>query len=326
MACLREVREKVPGLPDADTVFVGGGTPSLVPAPLLCSVLEAMSRKDGAETTIECNPDTVTAELVAHYRHAGVTRISLGVQSMVPSVLAGLGRTHDTESVGRAVRLVRAGGIDGLSLDVIFGGAGESLDDWRTTLSEVLSLEPDHVSAYALTVEPGTALAADASRHPDPDRQADAYAIADQMLSGAGYLWYEISNWARPGHQCRHNLLYWRQGDYQGFGCAAHSHARGERWWNVRTPERYIAAIEEGRSPIADREILDAPTRWLEKMSLALRTSAGVPASALHDSPDLEGLIERREDRLVLTVRGRLLANEVALRLRPPQDALLPTD
>ena len=231
---------------DATSIFVGGGTPSLVAPDALVRVLDAIPRAPGCEVTVECNPDTVTPQLVATYVAGGVTRLSFGVQSMVPHVLAALGRTHDPANVTRAIAIARDAGVSTFNLDLIYGAAGESIDDWRRTLDAVLALEPPHLSAYALTVEPGTPLAADATRHPDDDHQADCYLLADRVLCGAGLEWYEISNFARPGHECRHNLLYWTQGDYLGFGCAAHSHVAGRRWWNVRTPERYIAAITRG--------------------------------------------------------------------------------
>lgn len=318
-ACRIDLERIAPDAPPATSVFFGGGTPSLVPAALLIEVLEAIPRIPEAEVTIECNPDTVTPELFAAYRAAGVTRVSLGVQSMVPQVLDALGRTHDPQNVRRAVALARELGFDTFNLDLIYGGAGESLDDWRRTLDEVLALDPPHVSAYALTVEPGTALADDVTRHPDDDDQADKYALATEMLAAAGLRWYEISNWARPGHECRHNFLYWRQGEYLGVGCAAHSHRDGRRWWNVRTPERYIDAIEDERSPEAGGERLDDEGRALEGLQLALRTAQGVPADALPADDDLNDLLAFDDGgRVVLTLKGRLLANEVALRLRQP--------
>jgi oxygen-independent coproporphyrinogen-3 oxidase len=317
-ACRRDVERMVrAGAPAATSVFFGGGTPSLAPAPLLMAVLEAIPRADGAEVTVECNPDTVTPELFATYARAGVTRVSLGVQSMVPHVLHSLGRTHDPANVHHAVALARDL-FPTWNLDVIYGGAGESVDDWRRTLDEVVALEPPHVSAYALTVEAGTPLADDPVRHPDDDDQADKYLLATELLGAASLDWYEISNWARPGHECRHNWLYWTQGEYFGVGCAAHSHRDGRRWWNVRTPERYVDAIESERSAQAGDERLDDDARELEGLQLALRTRAGVPASALPDDPDLDGLVTVHDGRATLTVEGRLLANEVALRLRHP--------
>jgi oxygen-independent coproporphyrinogen-3 oxidase len=258
--------------------------------------------------------------LLAAYRSAGVNRVSIGVQSMVPHVLETLGRTHDPANVRRAVALVHEAGFETFNVDLIYGGVGESVADWRVTLEEALALNPPHVSAYALTVEPGTPLADDEARHPDDDDQADKYAIATEMFDRAGLRWYEISNWARPGHECRHNLLYWTQGEYLGVGCAAHSHRDGRRWWNVRTPERYIDAVEGRRSPEAGNERLDEEARTLEGLQLALRTAAGVPASALPNDEDLDGLLVANDDgQMVLTLHGRLLANEVALRLRQPE-------
>ncbi|HLT70705.1 MAG TPA: radical SAM family heme chaperone HemW [Acidimicrobiales bacterium] len=315
-ACRTDVERLVAGgMPPATSVFVGGGTPSLVAPRDLVAVLGAIPKRPGCEVTVECNPDTVTPELVEAYAAGGVTRVSLGVQSMVDGVLARLGRAHDPVNVRRAVELVRAVGLPTFNLDLIYGAAGETLDDWRRTLEEALALDPPHVSAYALTVEPGTPLADDPSRHPDDDDQADKYELAADLLEGAGLAWYEISNWARPGHECRHNLLYWTMGEYQAIGCAGHSHRDGRRSWNVRTPERYIEAVAAGRSPEAAGERLDPEARRLEALQLAVRTREGVPAAAL-PLEELDGLVEVRGARAVLTRRGRLLANEVALRLR----------
>jgi oxygen-independent coproporphyrinogen-3 oxidase len=302
-------------MPAATSVFFGGGTPSMVAAGVLMGVLDAIPLADGAEVTVECNPDTVTAALLDTYRAHGVNRLSLGVQSMVPHVLAALGRTHDPANVVRAVALARDADFPTFNVDLIYGAAGETLDDWRRTLDAALALDPPHVSAYALTVEAGTPLADDPSRHPDDDTQAAEYELADDVLSAGGLANYEISNWARPGHECRHNLLYWRQGDYLGFGCAAHSHQGGRRWWNVRTPERYIALVQAGDPATAAGETLDAETRRLEGLQLALRTRDGVPAAALDPRP-LESLVERDGDRIVLTRAGRLVANDISTRLR----------
>ncbi|MGH9138726.1 MAG: radical SAM family heme chaperone HemW [Acidimicrobiales bacterium] len=326
-ACRADITRAVAaGMPPATSVFVGGGTPSLVPAGALVDVVGAIPVVPGAEITVECNPDTVTPALVDSYLSAGVNRLSFGVQSMIAHVLRALGRTHRPENVRAAVETARRAGVPTFNLDLIYGGAGETLQDWRRTLDETLALEPAHVSAFALTVEPGTPLAADRRRHPDDDDQADKYHLATEMLTAGGLHWYEISNWARPGHECRHNQLYWRQGDYLGFGCAAHSHRAGRRWWNVRTPERYIEAIASGCSPETASERLDAETAAIERLQLALRTADGIPADALpaDDAAELGALVERRGDRIVLTVAGRLLANEVALRLTPPPVAAAP--
>jgi putative oxygen-independent coproporphyrinogen III oxidase len=301
----------------ATSVFVGGGTPSLVPAASLAALIADVAVEDDAEITVECNPETVTPYLVDTLLDAGVNRLSFGVQSMVPHVLDGLGRAHDPAAVVRAARLARAARVPAWNVDLIFGGHGESDRDWRRSLDDVLELSPPHVSAYALTVERGTPLAADPERHPDDDAQASRYLVAEEVLVEAGLVNYEISNWARPGRECHHNLLYWEQGDYRGIGCAAHSHASGRRWWNVRTPERYIEAIAWDRSPVSGAEDLDAVGRARERLELSLRTRAGVPADAVADLGMLVdgGLVVVAGGRAVLTPRGRLVANEVAIRL-----------
>jgi len=298
-------------------VFVGGGTPTLVPPDALVEALSHLPLAPGAEVTVEANPDTVSAASLRTYREGGVTRMSFGVQSMRPHVLAALGRTHDPDNVRRAVAWTGDAGFETFNLDLIMGAAGETVDDWAATLEEILALDPPHVSAYGLTVEAGTPLAADPTRHPDDDDQADKYLLADRRLGEAGLRWYEVSNWARPGHECRHNRLYWDAGDYLGFGCAAHSHRAGRRWWNLRTPERYLDAVEAGTSTEAAGETLDPEQRATEALQLALRTRDGVPAAVLDlDDPALEGLVEPAGERVVLTPIGRLLANEVAVRLR----------
>jgi oxygen-independent coproporphyrinogen-3 oxidase len=318
-ACRVHASRLAPGLPPIDTVFVGGGTPSRVAPDLLLGVLAELPIVDGAEVTVECNPEDLTAELAAAYAAGGVSRISLGVQSMVPHVLASLGRQHPSAAVAPAVAAARGAGLD-VNLDIIYGGAGETVADWTATVEGAIALAPDHVSAYALTVEKGTPLARDASRHPDDDDQADKYDVAADRLEAAGYAWYEISNWARPGHECRHNLLYWSMGEYVALGCAAHGHRDGTRYWNPRTPEAYIAAVEEGRDPVLGSEHLSRDERVLEELQLSLRTGTGVPATALSadDRAALADLIRPDGDRLVLTRAGRLLANEVAVRLRVP--------
>ena len=303
------------GMPVATSVFVGGGTPSMLPAADLARVLAAIPVTADAEVTVECNPDDVGVELFRAYGDAGVNRVSLGVQSMAAHVLGSLGRHHDRRNVERAVEAVHTAGLPTFNLDLIYGAAGESLDDWRSTVAAVVALEPPHVSAYALTVEAGTPLAAQPDRHPDDDDQADKYDAVDDLLTAAGLENYEISNWARPGHECRHNVLYWRQQDYRGFGCAAHSHESGRRWWNVRTPDRYIDLVASGEPTEAAGETLDEPTRRFEGLELQLRMRDGVPLHVL-DGEDLPGLVERRGDRWVLTRPGRLMANEISLRLR----------
>jgi putative oxygen-independent coproporphyrinogen III oxidase len=299
----------------ASSIFVGGGTPTLVDPHALAAVIASIPRTADAEVTVECNPDDVSEELLRAYVDGGVNRVSIGVQSMTPHVLAALGRWHDPDNVRRAIDAVRAVGLPTWNVDVIYGGAGESLTDWEHTVREIAALEPPHVSAYALTVEAGTPLALDPARHPDDDDLADKYELADDVFTASGLGNYEVSNWARPGHECRHNRLYWLQGNYLGFGSAAHSHRDGRRWWNVRTPERYIAAVEAGEPTEASGETLDDETRRIEGLQLALRMREGVPADAL-DADDLDDLVEHHGTRVTLTRRGRLLANEVAVRLK----------
>jgi putative oxygen-independent coproporphyrinogen III oxidase len=317
----------------ATSVFFGGGTPSLLPAELLARALEGVRQgpgmAPGAEVTVECNPETLSVGKLLAYREAGVTRLSFGAQSMAPHVLASLGREHDPASVTRAARMASEAGFESAyNVDLIFGAAGEGRADWRATLEAVVALSPppSHVSAYALTVEPGTPLARDPSRHPSDDDQADKYMLAESVLTGAGYQWYEISNWARPGAECAHNLLYWSQGEYAGIGCAAHSHRADDdgggarRWWNVRTPERFCQLVEEGAPVEAAGEHLSLEERAWEALVLAVRTRQGVPPATAPSDLFEAGLMELGPSgggaaRAVLTLRGRLLANEVATRL-----------
>jgi oxygen-independent coproporphyrinogen-3 oxidase len=236
-------------------------------------------------------------------------------------VLTSLGRTHDPANVERAVAAVREAGMPTFNLDIIYGAVGESVADWTGTVEQVVALDPPHVSAYGLTVEAGTPLAADPARRPDDDDQADKYEIVDEMLGRSGLANYEVSNWARPGHESRHNFLYWRQDDYRGFGCAAHSHENGRRWWNVRTPDRFIELVGSGRSAESSAEVLDDEARRVEGLQLMLRTRDGVAADSF-DADTLEllepMLVEHADhpDRVVLTRAGRLMANEVSVRLR----------
>ncbi|MGO9583498.1 MAG: radical SAM family heme chaperone HemW [Acidimicrobiales bacterium] len=320
-ACLMQLESAyAEGLGAAATVFFGGGTPSRLPGGELARLLGGIWRLEGAEVTVECNPEDVTAVLLRSYAEAGVSRISLGVQSLASHVLASLGRRHRPEAVPHAAATIGEVGFDSFSVDLIYGAQDETDDDWAATLEGVLGLDPPppHVSAYALQAEPGTPLWRDPARHPDDDVQARRYEVADEVLEAAGLPWYELSNWSRPGHECRHNLNYWRQGEYLGVGCAAHSHLNGRRFWNMRTPERYMAAIAAHRPAEAGEERLEPDQRVLEALELAIRTREGVAADALPDDEALVGLVGRDGGRAVLTRRGRLLANEVACRLSPP--------
>jgi putative oxygen-independent coproporphyrinogen III oxidase len=327
-ACLVEIERarSEEGMPPATSVFFGGGTPSRLEAGRLVEILGAIPRAEGAEVTVECNPEDASGDRMAAYRAGGVTRISLGVQSTVPHVLEGLGRRHGTEQVVEAAAAVSEAGFASWNMDLIIGGAGESDADWEQSLRQVIGLPapPPHISAYTLTVEPGTPLAGQPDRHPDDDVQAARYEHADRILETAGYGWEEISNWARPGHECRHNGLYWSQGDYRGIGSSAHSHRAGHRWWNVRTPDRYVALVGAGRSTTAGEEVLSDEQRQFEALALQLRTRLGVPVSALPEDPELAGLVEWVGGRSVLTVRGRLLANWVTARLMSGAGAPVP--
>jgi oxygen-independent coproporphyrinogen-3 oxidase len=306
------------GMPRATSIFVGGGTPTRVPPTALMTALSGVPRTADCEFTIECNPDDVTAEMMRVFADGGVNRLSFGVQSMQDHVLKSLGRTHDPANVVKALAFARGAGIDDINLDIIYGVHGESVDDWRRTVNATLALGPTHVSAYGLTVEAGTPLADDPVRHPDDDVQAEMYELVDDLLTAAGMANYEVSNWSRPGHECRHNRVYWSQGDYLGFGSAAHSHRAGRRWWNVRTPDRFIELIDAGKSAESAGESLDDEARRIEGLQLSLRTTSGVPEESF-DADDLQmmgDLLSVENGRARLTRAGRLLANEVALRLK----------
>jgi oxygen-independent coproporphyrinogen-3 oxidase len=322
-ACVADAGRKLTEGPPATSVFFGGGTPSLLPAADLAAILDTIPRTADAEVTVECNPDSVDGPKLAAYRRAGVNRLSFGVQSMQAHVLAELGRTHDPANVERAVQQARDAGFTSLNLDLIYGSPSESVDDWRRTLDAALALEPEHVSAYALTVEPGTPLgksvAAGTRVAPDDDDQAEKYELADDVLGASGRDWYEISNWALPGHECRHNLVYWRQEDYVAIGAAAHGHHAGRRHWNLRTPERYAAAVRECATTETGAEVLEPEDRAEEALFLAVRTRQGIPVAvgiaATVDELVRDGLMERAGDRAALTRRGRLLASDVTARL-----------
>jgi putative oxygen-independent coproporphyrinogen III oxidase len=325
------------GLParPASTVFFGGGTPTMLPvadlAAMLAAVRDTMGLADGAEITTEANPDSVDAADLAALAAAGFTRVSFGMQSAVPHVLATLDRTHDPARVPLVVRWAREAGLQ-VSLDLIYGTPGESLADWRTSLEAAIAEEPDHVSAYALIVEDGTALArrirSGLLPAPDDDLQAEQYDLADELLDTAGYRWYEVSNWARgTDRRSRHNLAYWTGEDWWGIGPGAHSHVGGVRWWNVKHPAAYGARVVAGVSPAAGREVLDTQSRALERILLESRLADGLPLERLTPSGRAEvagliadGLIDGRSaitGRVVLTRPGRLLADAVVRRLTP---------
>ncbi|MFC8732705.1 radical SAM family heme chaperone HemW [Luteimicrobium sp. NPDC057192] len=331
------------------TVFFGGGTPTVLPADdlarLLGGVRDGWGLAEGAEVTTEANPDSVTPDSLRVLAEAGFTRVSFGMQSAVPRVLATLDRTHDPRRIPEVVAWAREAGLD-VSLDLIYGTPGESVDDWRASVETALETGVDHVSAYALVVEPGTRMFAQVRRGelalPDEDDQAAKYELADTLLSEAGLEWYEVSNWARGGqtgpHASRHNLGYWRGDDWWGVGPGAHSYVgapgaghepepehAGVRWWNVKHPRAYAVALESGRSPAAGRELLTADDARLERVMLAVRLHDGLPVADLSARARTavaglvaDGLLDGRaavRGQVALTLRGRLLADAVVREL-----------
>lgn len=314
-----------------DTVFFGGGTPTLLPAADLVAMLGAIKAQfgisDDAEVTTEANPDSVTPASLEALRQGGFTRLSFGMQSSVSHVLATLDRTHDPERVPKVVEWARAAGFEQISLDLIYGTPGESMADWETSLRSALASRPDHVSAYSLIVEDGTALARRVRRGelpmPDDDDLADKYLLADQLLEEAGLRWYEVSNWSRDdAARCRHNLHYWRGSDWWGVGPGAHSHVGGVRWWNVKHPAAYAGRLAKGDSPAHGREELEPETQRIERVLLELRLREGLDPAVLDDGgraalPGLveRGLVEPGTKWVTLTQQGRLLADAVVREL-----------
>ena len=347
-AALRELdlaaRVLGPSAPTVQTVFFGGGTPTMLAASDLVKMLDGIRTRfglaEGAEVTTEANPDSVTPKSLRVLAAGGFNRVSIGMQSAVPHVLATLERTHDPVNVAKAVQAAKAAGLK-VSVDLIYGTPGESLLDWRTSLDAAIALEPDHISAYALVVEQGTKLGAQVRRGlvpaPEDDDEADKYELADQILSAAGFGWYEVSNWARgEADRCRHNEGYWRDGDWWGVGPGAHSHVGGIRWWNVKHPNAFATRLADGVSPAHGRELLSDEQRYDERVLLGVRLADGLPidllrtegrsavagliADGLVDGPSALraqtlGSNTLRPRRVVLTLRGRLLADSVVRRL-----------
>ena len=315
------------------TVFFGGGTPTLLPvadlAAMLAAVRELFGLARDAEVTTEANPESVDAGSLSELREAGFTRVSFGMQSVRPHVLAVLDRVHTPGTPAKRVTEARAAGFEHVSLDLIYGTPGESDVDWRASLDAAIEAEPDHISAYSLIVEDGTRLAGRVARgelpRPDDDVLADRYLIADEMLAAAGFRWYEVSNWSKPGGECRHNLAYWRSADWWGVGPGAHSHVGGVRWWNVKHPAAYAARVSAGLSPGQARECLDAATQRIERVLLQLRLAEGLDLVELDDSGRVaalaevaSGLIDAtafERGRAVLSREGRLLADGVVRRV-----------
>lgn len=318
--------ERGVAVPPAETVFVGGGTPSLLGADRLVDVLDVVRSTfglaPGAEVTTESNPESTSPAFFQRLRAGGYTRVSMGMQSAAQHVLATLDRVHTPGRPVDAAREAFAAGFEHVNLDLIYGTPGERDEDLAASLDAVLDAGVDHVSAYSLIVEEGTAMARKVRRgdlpEPDDDVLASRYEMIDRRLCDAGMAWYEVSNWARPGGECLHNIGYWGGGDWWGAGPGAHSHIGGVRWWNVKHPASYSAALAEGMLPVGGTEIVDEYDRHVERVLLTIRLSTGLPMGELSE-PERgaavqvvdDGLATVDGDRLLLTDRGRLLADAV---------------
>ena len=311
------------------TIFFGGGTPTLMEPADLGRVVTAIKNNfdlaPNAEITTEANPDTVTPAKLAELREAGINRISFGMQSAVPHVLAALDRTHNPANVARSVNDARAAGFDEVSVDLIYGTPGESMSDWQESIDVALSLPISHISAYALIVEQGTKLGAQVKRGevvmPDDDETADKYVLADAKFGAAGLNWYELSNWSKAGSESRHNLAYWNGDNWWGAGPGAHSHIDGRRWWNVKHPTAYKEKISSGQSPMHEEEVLNDEQKNSERMMLEIRLAKGIDAKTL-DSGQLAILESFKNQghlladswaagRIVLSTSGRLIADRI---------------
>ena len=311
------------------TIFFGGGTPTLMEPADLGRVVTAIKNNfdlaPNAEITTEANPDTVSPAKLAELREAGINRISFGMQSAVPHVLAALDRTHNPANVARSVNDARAAGFDEVSVDLIYGTPGESMSDWQESIDVALSLPISHISAYALIVEQGTKLGAQVKRGevvmPDDDETADKYVLADAKFGAAGLNWYELSNWSKAGSESRHNLAYWNGDNWWGAGPGAHSHIDGRRWWNVKHPTAYKEKISSGQSPMHEEEVLNDEQKNSERMMLEIRLAKGIDAKTL-DSGQLAILESFKNQghlladswaagRIVLSTSGRLIADRI---------------
>ncbi|MGA1595474.1 MAG: radical SAM family heme chaperone HemW [Candidatus Nanopelagicales bacterium] len=325
---IRWARRQLPDASPVETVFFGGGTPTLLGTDLiriLGAIDEEFGLTPGAEVSTEANPDSVTPALLEALLDGGVNRISFGVQSLAPHVLATLERTHTPGRALEAIAEARRAGFAQVSADLIYATPGETDADLAASVSAVLEAGVDHLSAYSLIVEDGTRLAARVRRGETPrvddDIAAERYAMIDELTAAAGLRWYEVSNWARPGSECRHNLGYWRDADWWGAGPGAHGHLDGRRWWNLKHPASYARAVADGVAPIAGEEVVDEAGRRLERVLLGMRLREGLAISALPEAPVAEllddGLVEIHADRISLTRQGRLLADGVVRSLTP---------
>ena len=307
------------------TVYFGGGTPTLMAASDYASILDEVrgvfDLVPDAEITTEANPETLTPELLDQIRQTGVNRLSMGMQSAVPHVLATLDRVHTPGRVVEAAGWARAAGFENLTLDLIYGTPGESMGDWETSVESALAMEPDHISAYSLIIEEGTPIARRMAKgelpYPDEDDLADKYCLADEKFSEAGLGWYEVSNWAKPGFECRHNLAYWHGDDWWGIGAGAHSFVGGRRWWNFRRPDTYESAVRQG-SPAEGVETLTPEQARTESIMLGIRLAEGLDTTLLTPSElvRVEGYVDsghlvRQGSHLVCTLKGRLIADGI---------------
>ena len=306
------------------TIFFGGGTPTLLPPSEIARILDAVQRQfrlsDDVEITTEANPDSVSAGSLGELRAAGINRISFGVQSTTPHVLQTLDRTHNPAQVPIVVHAARDAGFTHISVDLIYGTPGETIVEWEESVRSLLTLPIDHISAYSLIVEEGTKLGAQVRRGvlamPDEDLNADKYVVADDLFTAAGFSWYEVSNWAKPGGTCKHNEMYWKNNDWWGLGAGAHSHIDGVRWWNKKLPAAYIKELQDGSSPALAREILTDEERSFEELMLGIRTREGLPLSVVAHGAAAAALADGNLDveqyemgRVVLTRSGRLIAD-----------------
>lgn len=330
-AALKEIElaKKTVGAAEVPSIFFGGGTPSLMPAAELARVIQEIRERfelsPDSEITIEVNPDSVSLDFLEKMRQAGANRISMGMQSAVPHVLKVLDRTHNPENVSTAVEKARQAGFEHVSVDLIYGAPGESISDWQQSVTSALQLPIDHISAYALIIEKGTKLAAQISRGevqmPPDEETAEKYLIADSAFEAAGFNWYELSNWSKPGGQCRHNIAYWNGSMWWGVGPGAHSYFDNRRWWNVKHPATYQQKINAGESPVQSEEILSEENLADEYLMLQIRRREGIPHRNLKDSQVSRaaeyvdsGHLDQAEwtaQKLVLTQQGRLIADRI---------------
>ena len=324
-----ELAQKTVGAAEVPSIFFGGGTPSLMPAAELVRVIQEIRDRfelsPDIEITIEVNPDSVSLDFLEKMRQAGANRISMGMQSAVPHVLKVLDRTHNPENVSTAVEKARKAGFEHVSVDLIYGAPGESVSDWQQSVTSALQLPIDHISAYALIIEKGTKLAAQISRGevqmPPDEETAEKYLIADSAFEAAGFNWYELSNWSKPGGQCRHNIAYWNGSMWWGVGPGAHSYFDNRRWWNVKHPATYQQKINAGESPVQSEEILSEENLADEYLMLQIRRREGIPHRNLKDSQVSRaaeyvdsGHLDQAEwtaQKLVLTQQGRLIADRI---------------